>query len=49
MGSKPKQSRQLLAQQRALDKFSAEQESSSSASDSELKDASLSDDEIVIV
>ena len=49
MGRKLKQSRQVLAQQRAPAKVSAEQESSSSASDSELKYPSLSDDEIVIV
>ena len=49
MGSKSKRSRQVLAQQWALAKSSAEQESSSSASDCEFKDAILSDDEIMIV
>ena len=48
MGSKLKQRCQVLAQQRALTKDSAEQESSSSACNSELKYASLSDDEIII-
>ena len=38
-----------MEQQRALAKASAEQESSSSASDSELKDASLYYEEIMIV
>ena len=49
MGRKSKRSRQVLVQQRALSKASAEQEISSSASDSEWKDAGLSDDEIMIV
>ena len=49
MGRKSKQSRQVLAQKWALNKASAEQESSSSASDYILKDASLYDDEIMIV
>ena len=49
MGRKSKQSRQVLAQQRALAKATSEQESSSSASDSELKDASFSDDDTIIV
>ena len=49
MGRKSKRSRQVLAHQWALAKASADQESSSSASDSELKDASLSDDKIMIV
>ena len=44
-----KQSCQVLEQQWALSKSSAEQESSSIASDSELKDASLYDDETMIV
>ena len=48
MGRKSKRSRQVSAQQRALAKESDEQESSYSASDSELNDASLSDDEIII-
>ena len=49
MGRKSKPSRQVLAQQRALAKASAEQEISPIASDSELKDASFSDDDTIIV
>ena len=49
MGRKLQRSCQVPAQQRALAKATAEQESSSSASDSEFKDASLSDDKIMIV
>ena len=49
MGSKCLRSRQVLAQQQALAKASDQQESFSSASDSELKDASLSYDEIMII
>ena len=49
MGRKSKRSRQVSAKQQALAKSSAEQESSSSASDYELKDDSFSDDEIMIV
>ena len=48
MGRKSKRSRQFLVQRQVLSKASAEQESSSSASDYELKDASFSDDKIVI-
>ena len=49
MGRKYKRSRQVSAQKWALAKASAEQEIYSSASDSELKDDSLSDDKIMIV
>ena len=49
MVSKLKQSHQVLVQQWALAKASSEQESYSSTSDSELNDASLSDDNIMIV
>ena len=49
MGRKSKQRRQVLAQQRALSKSSAEQESFSSAFDSELKGASFSDEKVMII
>ena len=49
MGRKSKRSCKVSVQQRALAKASSEHESSSSASDSEFKDASLYDDEIMIV